>query len=341
MLLDARRLDPRADVEADICIVGAGAAGITIARQFIDCPLRVVVLEGGGIQPDRQSQAIYQGATTGQPYYALDDCRVRYLGGTTNTWGGWCRPLDAIDFTERDWLPHSGWPFSRGALLSYYERAHATCRLAPCDYDASRWNTEGVSLVSPDAPDLADTLFHVGPTRFGHDCRPALERAANVRLLLHASAIEIVMDPSRRRAVALVAGTSTGQRFTVRAGTVILAAGGIENPRLLLASRQGGCDRHRERSRSRRPLLRRSPARAGRAAGAPRRHAALLLGAPGGGGDDPRRRHSHRRRAESRAAPRLGADVPQRRRSPRRAQPDATSAGLRVALNPDPRAATA
>ena len=68
MLLDARDLDPRADVEADICVVGGGAAGLTLARELIDGPLRVVVLEGGGIQPDVQSQELYQGATTGQPY---------------------------------------------------------------------------------------------------------------------------------------------------------------------------------------------------------------------------------------------------------------------------------
>ena len=145
MLLDARGLEPRADVDADIGVVGAGAAGLTLARELIDGPLRVVVLEGGGIQPDVQSQELYQGATTGQPYYALDACRVRYLGGTTNTWGGWCRPLDAIDFAEREWLPHSGWPFTRDALLPYYERAHATCRLAPCDYDGLRSNARRTS----------------------------------------------------------------------------------------------------------------------------------------------------------------------------------------------------
>jgi choline dehydrogenase-like flavoprotein len=239
MLLDARALDPSAVVDADVCIVGAGAAGITLANRLIDGPLRVVLLEGGGLQPDPQSQQLYAGAATGQPYYRLDACRVRCLGGTTNTWGGWCRPLDAIDFTERDWLPHSGWPFTRDALRPYYERAHEACRLAPCDYDAGGWNAGGVSLVPDQAPDLADTLFHVGPTRFGHEYRPALQRAANVRLLLQANAIEIAMDPSHRTAVGLVVATPAGQRFTVRARLVVLAAGGIENARLLLASRRG------------------------------------------------------------------------------------------------------
>ena len=239
MILDARTLDSRAELDADICVVGAGAAGITLTQALIDCGRRVVVLEGGGLQPDPQSQQIYAGTASGQSYYALDGCRVRYLGGTTNTWGGWCRPLDAIDFVPRDWLPHSGWPFTRDTLLPYYERAHAACRLGPCDYDPRRWNADGVSLLPRQVPDLADTLFHVGPTRFGQAYRQALDAAPNVRLLLHASALEITMDPSQRTAVGLIAATPAGQRLTVRAGTIVLAAGGIENPRLLLASRRG------------------------------------------------------------------------------------------------------
>jgi choline dehydrogenase-like flavoprotein len=239
MLVDARALDPHADVEADICIVGAGAAGITLAQALIDKSARVVVLEGGGLQPEERSQALYAGATTGQPYYALDACRVRCLGGTTNTWGGWCRPLDAIDFTHRDWLPHSGWPFTRDALTPFYQRAHGVCRLGPFDYEAGHFLTPGGSLVPPAAPAIADTLFHVGPTRFGHEYQAALERAGNVRVLLNATACEIEMDPSHRTAVRLLAAAPGGRRLIVRARVFVLAAGGIETPRLLLASRKG------------------------------------------------------------------------------------------------------
>jgi choline dehydrogenase-like flavoprotein len=239
MLVDARALDPHADVEADICVVGAGAAGITLAQALIGRSARVVVLEGGGMQADDDSQQLYAGVTTGEPYYALDACRVRSFGGTTNTWGGWCRPLDAIDFADRDWLPHSGWPFTRDALTPFYQRAHRICRLAPYDYDPGRWQRPGSSLVPRHARAIADTLFHIGPTRFGHAYKAALERAGNVRVLLHATACEIEMDPSHRTAVRVLAATPGGQRFTVRAGVFVLAAGGIETPRLLLASRRG------------------------------------------------------------------------------------------------------
>jgi choline dehydrogenase-like flavoprotein len=239
MLLDARALDSHADLDADVCVVGAGAAGITLALELIDRPLQVIVLEGGGTEGDEASQQLYRGATSGEPYYELDECRVRYLGGSTNTWGGWCRPLDPIDFTERNWLPHSGWPFPHDALTSYYRRAHAVCRLGPCDYDPQRWNPDGASLVPAGACDLTDTLFHVGPVRFGQAYRRALETAPNVKLLLHASALQIEMDTPHRTAIRLTAGTTAGKRLVVRGGAYVLAAGGIENPRLLLQSRSG------------------------------------------------------------------------------------------------------
>ena len=239
MLVDARALEPKAVLEADICIVGGGAAGLTLARELIDHPLRVIVLEGGGTHADEDSQRLYEGVTTGQPYYELDACRVRCLGGSTNTWGGWCRPLDAVDFLERDWLPHSGWPFGLEALQPYYERAHAMCGLGPCDYDPRRWTTAEHSLVPQQSSEVVDTLFHIGPIRFGQQYRHVLAKATNVQLVLHATALGIDVDRSRGRAMRLLAATGFVKRFAVRAAAYVLAAGGIENPRLLLASRTG------------------------------------------------------------------------------------------------------
>src|SRR5579872_16770 len=100
MLIDARSLPPRETLHADICIVGAGPAGITLALQFTNQRYSVIVLEGGDIRPSTETQDLYSGIVSGQPYYALETCRIRFLGGSTNNWGGWCRPLDVIDFEE-------------------------------------------------------------------------------------------------------------------------------------------------------------------------------------------------------------------------------------------------
>jgi choline dehydrogenase-like flavoprotein len=239
MLLDARSVPPGELLATDVCIVGGGAAGISVALELAGHAARVLLLESGGMKPDEAPQELYEGRVTGQAYYELDACRLRFLGGSTNFWGGWCRPLDALDFDQREWLPHSGWPFGRQELDPYYARAHGVCRLGPYDYDPRRWRGEHESLVPDRSPILTDTVFQIAPTRFGVEHAAALRRAANVGVMLHANAVDIEMDAPHRTAARLHAATLAGNRFTVSAHVFVLAGGGIENARLLLASRRG------------------------------------------------------------------------------------------------------
>ena len=127
MIIDFRELEDGTVVEADLCIIGAGAAGIAMAREFIGSGHQVCLLESGGFEIDADTQSLYQGDIVGQPYYELDTCRLRFLGGTTNHWAGWCGPLNPIDFEERAWVPHSGWPIGRADLDPYYLRAQGIC----------------------------------------------------------------------------------------------------------------------------------------------------------------------------------------------------------------------
>ena len=139
MFVDARTVPNGSLVEADVCIVGAGAAGITIAREFRAGHIRVALLESGWLTPDEATQSLYDGAVRSQPYFPLGaaNTRTRYFGGSTNAWAGQCRPLDALDFERREWVPASGWPFGLAHLLPFYERAQTVCDLGPFAYDAA------------------------------------------------------------------------------------------------------------------------------------------------------------------------------------------------------------
>src|SRR5450755_1050699 len=106
MFIDAHSLPAGALVEADICIIGAGAAGITVAREFLKSNLRVVLLESGATEFDPSTQELYTGTSIGRPYDELATARLRYFGGTTNHWGGWCQPREPIDFEAREGVPH-------------------------------------------------------------------------------------------------------------------------------------------------------------------------------------------------------------------------------------------
>ena len=122
MLHDLADIPAGSRIETDVCIVGAGAAGISLARSLLDTSLKVCLLESGGFDHEAAVTDLGSGENRGQTYYDLVDSRLRFFGGTTNIWGGRCVPLDPDDFGKRSWVPHSGWPIqfedlSAGNLL--------------------------------------------------------------------------------------------------------------------------------------------------------------------------------------------------------------------------------
>jgi choline dehydrogenase-like flavoprotein len=241
MFIDARQLNEGAVVEADVAVVGAGAAGISLAREFMGTGRSICLLESGGLEFSSANQSLYTGANVGLPYYPLDVCQLRYLGGSTNAWGGWCRPLDPIDYEQRPWVDHSGWPFAMSELAPYYRRAHEICQLGSDNYDVDHVVAE---LAHPRAtplpfdPEWLETTIYrfSAPTRFGQVYREDLKRAENLRCYLHSNVMSIKTDPAARAVTRLHVGTLSGRRFEVAAKHFVLSAGGIENARLLLLS---------------------------------------------------------------------------------------------------------
>jgi len=142
MHTDARSLDDHSTIEGDICIIGAGAAGISVALEWILSPYRIILLEGGGFEYEARMQELYRGKTTGQPYYPLQSARLHYFGGTTGHWGGMCSVFDPVAFKKRDWISDSGWPFTQEHMMPYYERAHSNLDLGTCDFSS------GVALTN-------------------------------------------------------------------------------------------------------------------------------------------------------------------------------------------------
>ena len=247
MVVDARSLPPDVSLESDICIVGGGVAGITLAREFLGSAVRVCVLEGGGRDPDPETQSLYNGESVGYPYYPLDTARARHLGGSSARWhvplgadrlGARMRPLDPIDFAERDWVPYSGWPFGKQDLDPYYERADAVCQLGPPTYDIRHWKNGDGRPPLPLAGTGVSTIIYKFCRRelFAREYPDQLLEAPNVTVCLHANVLDIHTNEAGDHVDHLRVGTLNGKRFHVRAKVFVLAAGGIEVPRLLLLS---------------------------------------------------------------------------------------------------------
>ncbi len=239
MIDDARNVSDGATLETEVCIIGAGAAGITLAREFRNSPFRVLLLEGGGEMFSAQSQAIYRGKNIGHAYYPLHSSRLRYLGGTTNHWGGMSIPFDPIDFEPRDWVPHSGWPIDHASLDGFITRAHEVCEIGPVTYSEEYWAPRRGKPPFPiRGGDLIPRIAQFSPpTRFGTRYRADLEGAQRLRTLLGANVVEIVANPEGRLIESVRVATFEGTRFSVRAVVFIVATGAIENARLLLVSR--------------------------------------------------------------------------------------------------------
>jgi len=161
LLIDARQVPTGSRIAADLCIVGAGAAGISIALQFVGKPFKLILLEGGGTSADPATQSLYAGEIVGLPCVRPDISRSRFLGGSTNCWGGWCRPLDELDMEERPWIPNSGWPIERNELQSYYRRSHELLQLGAFDYGEEYWNSKLGNDAARFLPLKGDALRNV------------------------------------------------------------------------------------------------------------------------------------------------------------------------------------
>ncbi len=238
MFHDARSLPAGTVLEAEVCIVGAGAAGITLAQAMAGRGFRVLLLESGGMELEEPTQALYAGEQRGVKQLDLDASRLRYFGGTTNHWAGWCRPLEARDFRPADPADIRRWPITRDDLAEYHTAAQKVLGLGPEEYDTVEpWlSASGMSALPLDGQRLRTALFQVSGTRFGSEFEPVLAPAANVAVWLHANMLELETDDTASQVTGVRASSLGGAAFSVAARYFVLATGGLENARLLLLS---------------------------------------------------------------------------------------------------------
>jgi choline dehydrogenase-like flavoprotein len=244
MFIDSRTLDDGKKFERQVCIIGAGAAGLTLATSLGRAGIEVDLVESGGLKIEVGTQKL----TTARFIRdgAMRDIatqRLRYFGGTTGHWGGNCHPLDPFEFEPHDWIPDSGWPITRKDLDPFYDRARETLRLP---HDSYQYDPVGLGI--DDRPtfigqDGADTFEMVQwrrtqpePLRFSKQFGEEIAKSAAVRCFLNANATEIVPNKTGDRIESLRVATLSGKKLEFRARQYVLCTGAIENARLLLMS---------------------------------------------------------------------------------------------------------
>ncbi|PAX59833.1 GMC oxidoreductase [Brunnivagina elsteri] len=248
MFIDSRNLPKDEVIQTEVCIIGGGPAGITLAREFIGQDFRVCLLESGGLEFDEKTQSLSDGKTVGDRFANLRDMRHRQFGGHANAWnvriyhneqrlGVRYMPFDEVDFEKRDCLPHSGWCLSRSELNPFYKRAHTVCQLGDFAYDADSWSDN----TSPRLPFTSDRIttemFQFGPRDiYTNEYRQEINQSPNITTYLNANVVEIETDATAQNTERVHVACLNGNRFSVVAKIFILATNGIENARLLLLS---------------------------------------------------------------------------------------------------------
>jgi choline dehydrogenase-like flavoprotein len=239
MIIDAKKISSGQLISADVCIVGAGAAGISMGLELNNTRLKVVILESGGFEFDKQIQSLYTGESEGHENFPLEMNRLRYFGGTTGHWDGHCRPFDQFDLSKRDWIPHSGWPIKIDELEPYLRKAQPLFGLGKYEYDALPEYAEKLGLKT--LPFAGGRLISVmkmksPPTRFGTEYREKLKKSKNVTVYLHSNVLELVAKGVGEHITHAKITCIDGPKYKVKAKKFVLAAGGLENARLMLLS---------------------------------------------------------------------------------------------------------
>jgi choline dehydrogenase-like flavoprotein len=236
-MIDLAQADGCLELEGEVCVIGAGAAGISVTRRLLARGRRVVLLESGGLDYEAAAADLNAGETAGEEYYELEDSRLRFFGGTTAIWGGRCAELDPIDLEARDYVPHSGWPLRWKELARWYDEARPLFGLPPRRPAPEDLRRAGVKLPRFEELETPLWSFDRRFNRFAWASCADLEADPRCQIVTHATVTAIVpAGGGVERVEARSLGTA---RLTVRAGAFVLAAGGIENPRLLLVSGLG------------------------------------------------------------------------------------------------------
>jgi choline dehydrogenase-like flavoprotein len=239
-------------VEADLCVVGAGPAGISLVREMLGTGIEVVLLESGGYAFDADIQLLSDGEQDSSHHAdgAVRGGRLRQFGGTANLWvyrtipdngrrQARSVPPEPIDFEARFGAPATGWPIGFEEMQPYYERAQAIWNRGPFDYRVARW-TGGAAPIAGHGGRLATGISQHGPNDvFTLRYRDDLLAADNVRVMVGCTALRLASGPSGDRVEAVEVAGPSGEVFAVRAKSFVLAAGGIENAQILLLSAPG------------------------------------------------------------------------------------------------------
>jgi choline dehydrogenase-like flavoprotein len=228
------------ELTCDVCIIGSGAAGITLARELGKRGIDTICISGGAAKASAADEDLYRGHIPNfGAHEPLEENRARVFGGSTTLWGGRLVPFDPIDFEKREFVPLSGWPISYKEMARYIPRASKLCESPEHSYELAADSSPN-DLPSEIGPSIVSNHCERWsmPTDFAQRYTAELRHSEHVRILFDLHCVDLELNEPLASVQRVETRSIGGVRKFIRARTVVLAAGGLENPRLLLASRR-------------------------------------------------------------------------------------------------------
>lgn len=252
MLIDAESLPEGTILRADLAIVGAGPAGIVLALEFAKSGYDVALIENGRLQFSETIQSLGTANRLDPQFHApMAECTRFQIGGTSTIWGGRCVPYDPVDFDQRSYIPHSTWPVTYQELETYFSRACDYFFCGQPEFDIHNLSNIKQKSIVPGLPDeeICTSILERWslPTNFGKEYLNDLKQSQQIKLLYGLTCTEIESHASGNHVEQLRAKTLGGKCLSIKSRRYILAGGGLNTTRLLLASDQhhpGGIGNH-------------------------------------------------------------------------------------------------
>ncbi len=236
-MIDNARSNFKPEYRADLCIVGGGVAGITLATELRESFGNILVLESGEEHYHPDKQALYRADKVSSGFPDPTHSRLRMLGGSSNHWENNTSPLDAIDFERRAWVQNSGWPIKFDDVKPFYRKAAEYCGTGGDGYATDHWADDSRIDVLRGSALLQTSIAKASspPTRFFYQHGEVLKQASTVSILQNATVVDADLNEAGDAIGCVYFESSPGKRARVRATCFVLCLGGIENARFLLA----------------------------------------------------------------------------------------------------------
>jgi hypothetical protein len=233
MITDFLKLKHNENLAADICVVGAGAAGMAIAEFFLSENKKVLVVESGNFKFNQDIQNYYKVENVGLKFNGAMGGRFRTMGGSTTRWGGQALPLTQLDFKQKDWIKNTGWPIRKEDLDTYYKKALKFLNVDDLDFDDQIFQKLKIKPL-----DFNSTFhYHVSKWSPNPDLRNVykkqFEESQNLEILLNANLLNIKLNDEKNY-IDLIVVCDMNKQINITAKFYILCCGGIENARIML-----------------------------------------------------------------------------------------------------------